>query len=75
MCYVCENGDSVRGDVQQNSGEEVEGGVTSGVSSLAQPKSISFTIGPARRMFSGWCVCVRVREGEESVECEGERVR
>ena len=56
MCVcVCLNGESVKGDVQQNSGEEVEGGVTSGVSSLAQPKSISFTIGPARRMFSGWC--------------------
>ena len=53
MC-VCVNGESVKGDVQQNSGEEVEGGVTSGASSLAQPKSISFTIGPARRMFSGW---------------------
>ena len=50
----------VRGNIQQNSGEEAEAGVTSGVSSLAQPKSISFTIGPARRIFSGWRVC----EGE-----------
>ena len=62
----------MRGNIQQNSGEEAEAGVTSGVSSLAQPKSISFTIGPARRIFSGWCVC-EGREGEGSVVCEGIR--
>jgi len=55
----------VGNDVQQNSGEEVEAGVMSGVSSLAEPKSISFTTGPDKRMFSGWCTCVGERRGRE----------